>query len=166
MKSSPNFFGLTTAIVVLALFSSTASAQPEGKRGPGKGGPGKGAQFKGKPGQAPQGRPEGRGPRNPEEMVKRMIAQFDKDGDQKLDAKELMALLTQMRQRGPQGRPGQGAPGRGPGAGGFGPGKGGPGKGGAGKGGPGGRGPGGQGKGGPGGKGPGGQGKGRPDFQE
>ncbi|MCM2370347.1 hypothetical protein [Aporhodopirellula aestuarii] len=36
---------------------------------------------------------------DPAQMVGRLIQQFDKDGDEKLDAKELTALLTMMRER-------------------------------------------------------------------
>lgn len=63
---------------------------------------------------------------DPQAMVARLMQQFDKDGDKKLDGRELAALLTSMRERrggggrpgaGP-GRPGEGRPGAGrPGAG-------------------------------------------------
>ncbi|MFG0286644.1 MAG: hypothetical protein ACF8CQ_00625 [Rhodopirellula sp. JB044] len=55
----------------------------------------------------------GMGDRDPAEMVGRLIEQFDKDGDEKLDSTELTALLTMMRERrggrGEQGMEGQGA---------------------------------------------------------
>ena len=37
---------------------------------------------------------------DPAQMVGRLIQQFDKDGDQKLDATELTALLASLRERG------------------------------------------------------------------
>lgn len=40
------------------------------------------------------------GLRDPAEMVARLMQQFDKDGDKKLDAKELTAALTALRERG------------------------------------------------------------------
>ena len=64
--------------------------------------------------------------RNPADMASRMIQQYDKDGDQKLNAGELAAMLTAMRERGanrgqgpPQrpgmerGKPGQNSQGKG-----------------------------------------------------
>lgn len=46
--------------------------------------------------------------RDPEQIATMMIRQFDKDGDSKLDAKELAAMMTAMRERGAgmMGRPG------------------------------------------------------------
>lgn len=51
--------------------------------------------------------------RDPAQMVTRIMAEFDKDGDQKLDKTELTAWLTVMQQRrgqamrrGGKGRPG------------------------------------------------------------
>lgn len=76
-----------------------------GQKRQGPGGPG---QQKGRFGQM-----------NPDAMAARMIKQFDNDGDQKLDATELIGLLAQLRERmaaGPRqgrgeglGKPGQGA---------------------------------------------------------
>jgi EF hand len=40
---------------------------------------------------------------DPSKIVERMMQEFDKDGDQKLDSKELTALLTSMRERMGQG---------------------------------------------------------------
>lgn len=37
--------------------------------------------------------------RNPEAIVKNMMKEFDKDGDMKLDIKELTAMFASMRQR-------------------------------------------------------------------
>ena len=74
------------------------SAKEGGKRGPSAG----------------QRRGPGGGERNSQEMVARMLKQFDKDGDQKLDSTELAALLTSMRER-RGGGPGAGQ-GSGPGS--------------------------------------------------
>ena len=59
---------------------------------------------------ARQGRGGSGAQRDPAQMVARMMQEFDKDGDQKLDSAELTALLSSMRQRrGAQmGRQGQG----------------------------------------------------------
>ncbi len=62
------------------------------------------------------------GQRDPAQMVTRMMEEFDKDGDSKLNARELTALLTSMRERRDNGeKPGQAAgqrrgPGQKPGA--------------------------------------------------
>lgn len=50
---------------------------------------------------------------DPARMVQAMMQRFDTDGDQKLDAKELTALLTSMRERGGRGmaQGGNGGPG-------------------------------------------------------
>ena len=59
-----------------------------------------------------QGRPAGQlGMRDPAQMVAMMMQRFDSDGDQKLNAEELAALLSFMRERqggamgGPNGGP-------------------------------------------------------------
>ncbi len=65
---------------------------------------------KGEPGKRPDG--NGRLAQrvaDPSKMVERMMQEFDKDGDQKLDAKELTALLTSMRERIGQVQSGRGA---------------------------------------------------------
>ena len=118
--------------VALPVMSSIALGQTgEGK---GKGGKGKG---EGKAGGAGKGKGQPGGPgganRDPAEMAKRLISEFDKDGDNALNVRELAAALTAMRdRRGPSGGvPGDGA---GKGKGGAGKGGAGKGKGGAGKG--------------------------------
>ena len=66
---------------------------PDGERRPGQQ----------RPGQFPGGF-------SPAQMVERMIAEFDTDGDEKLDAAELEQLFAKMRERrgaGMQRRPGQ-----------------------------------------------------------
>lgn len=148
---------MTLALLSGALFTFTAMAQPpgKGKRGGAqaeKGGLGGAGQARGQRG-GPGGQRGGPGGGDPAQMVAKMMSEFDKDGDQKLDVTELTALFTAMRERrgqAGQGRPGtgQGQQGRRPGgAGGQRPGGGqrpdGAGKGrpdGAGKGGPGGKG--------------------------
>jgi len=81
------------AMFAIVLLAFECSAQPpNGKRGPNKDGK----------------RAEGRRP-DSAKMVARMMKEFDTDGDQKLDIKELTALMVAMRER----RGGQGmAPGR------------------------------------------------------
>ena len=90
---------LSTVLSIILIASECSAAQPlEGPRG--------------KRGQAEDGQRRQRGQRghrqggdrNPEQMVARMMQQFDKDGDNKLDVKELTALLTNMRERRGSGR--------------------------------------------------------------
>lgn len=50
-----------------------------------------------RPGDRPPG--QSRGAPAPEEMVKRMMENFDEDGDKKLDASELEKMFTAMRER-------------------------------------------------------------------
>ncbi|MDP6446740.1 MAG: EF-hand domain-containing protein [Pirellulaceae bacterium] len=58
-------------------------------------------------GQRPQG---GRPDRDPAQIVVRMLKEFDKDGDNKLNAKELTALFVALRERrGGAARQGAGA---------------------------------------------------------
>ncbi len=83
------------AIFCTALVASECSAQPPQRPG---------AQ---RPGGRRPGGPGGE--RDPAQMVARLIKEFDKDGDEKLDAKELTAMLKSMRER-RGGRPGAGAP--------------------------------------------------------
>ncbi|MFK8111151.1 MAG: EF-hand domain-containing protein [Rubripirellula sp.] len=90
---------LTLAVLALAWIAVDCSAAPpEGKRGKGAGEDGKRAQQRGG---------------DPAQVVARMMQEFDKDGDQKLDAQELTALMTSMRERRGAGasgaRPGQSA---------------------------------------------------------
>ena len=104
MKNNFKVFGCTVGLLALAILATTASAQPggPGKGGPGKGGPGKGGQARGKNGFGQAG--QRGGPGGAEAMVQRMIQMFDTNGDQALDAKELLALFTQMQQGGAGGR--------------------------------------------------------------
>ncbi len=113
-----NKISLALSILSVVLLAYDASAQAPGKRPDGQRGPAqKGAGQQGRGGPAAE--------RDPAQMVARMMEEFDKDGDQKLDAKELTALLTSMRDRrggagqagagqgqAKQGRPGQARPGQ------------------------------------------------------
>ena len=120
--------------VAIPVMSSMAQGAPQagkGKGGKGKGGKGKGEGGKGK-GQMPGGESGGIG-RDPSELAKRLVAEFDKDGDKALSVRELTAALTAMRERrgsmeggdpsGMQGK-GKGGAGKGKGAEGKGKGKG------------------------------------------
>lgn len=98
---------ITVAVLTLTWIAFDCSAAPpEGTRGQG---PREAGQREaGQRGGAERGQPQGqqggqlrrqqRGG-DPTQMVARMIQQYDKDGDQKLDANELSALLTSMRER-------------------------------------------------------------------
>lgn len=117
MKMASKVTKFSFAFLAILLISSAANAQ-EGK--------GKGGAQKGKGGARQRGGEEGqqggrRGggqAQDPAKMVEEMIAKFDKDGDKKLDAKELVAMFTEMRQsRGGRGGAGQGGAGGGRGQG-------------------------------------------------
>ena len=99
-------FAPAASLLILALIAAPSFAAPP-EKGPR---PENGARP-----QKPGGRPQGRPGMNPEQMVARLMQQFDKDGDQKLDKKELTALLTFMRQQRGRMRPGGPAPGGRPG---------------------------------------------------
>ncbi|MDG1895197.1 MAG: EF-hand domain-containing protein [Fuerstiella sp.] len=100
------------AVLSVVLLAGTCIAEPPGRQ--------RGERAKGANGQrrASEGqRPGGGAERDPKQMVARMMKEFDKDGDSKLNAAELTAMLTSMRDRRGSGeRPG-GASGRKPGAG-------------------------------------------------
>ena len=90
------------AILFLVATVHECSAEPQGRERGKR--PNPGAQRR--PGQGQRG-PAGGAQRDPAQMVARMIKEFDKDGDQKLDATELTALFAAMRERrGGAGRPG------------------------------------------------------------
>lgn len=109
------------AALAITLCASEINASPvEGQKGEGraagKARDGKpGAAREGRPGGGREGRPgAGRGTRGGDatQMVARIMKQFDKDGDEKLDMKELTAMMTAMRERrmgqgGQMQRPGQ-----------------------------------------------------------
>ena len=97
------YFTPIAALLSLVLFAAEGNAQPPGR---GKGKPGAGQQRRGGQG---QGQRPGMD-RDPAQMVQRMMQEFDKDGDQKLDVRELTALFTAMRERRENGgRPGNAA---------------------------------------------------------
>lgn len=114
---------IAAALLSAVLFTLEANAEPPGKGGSGKRGAGQGQKggFGGGTGQARGQRPGGGQGRpgagmDPAQMVARMMQQFDKDGDKKLDLTELTALLTEMRnRRGGMQRGGRGGPGAGQG---------------------------------------------------
>ncbi len=109
------YASMMMAVLSLALLSAGATAQPPGK-GPNQkndqaDGPRRGPGQRGEQGRRGPGGAE----RDPAEMVARMIQQYDKDGDQKLDKQELTAMFTAMRERGAAGQR-AGGPGMRPGA--------------------------------------------------
>ena len=88
------------AALSLFLFTNDSTAQPPGKGE--KNANGQRRQGQGRPGQ-------GGFQMDLAQMATRAIQQFDKDGGSKLDARELTAFMTAMRDRrmgGGQGRPG------------------------------------------------------------
>lgn len=88
--------GILVATIAIGLFAIESFAQPPQRAE-------KGAGQRGQARQAGQGR-QGAQQRDPQQMAKMMMEKFDKDGDKKLDARELAAALTAMReQRGGQG---------------------------------------------------------------
>ena len=106
------FITSAAAILSVALIAGDCSAQPPGK-GRGQGKPGAGQRQQGQ-GQGQRGQRPPQGDRDPAMIVSRMMKEFDKDGDQKLNMTELTALFTSMRERRENGG---GRPGAGPGDG-------------------------------------------------
>ncbi len=97
----------SAALFSLAIAVSSATAQPPRERPDGER-PQRGQRD----GERPQRGPGERGPEvAPEAMAKQLMERFDKDGDQKLDTTELVAVLTEMRNLrgrrpgGPEGGP-------------------------------------------------------------
>ena len=91
---------LSLSIAALLLATAPAAEKPEK---PSAGDRAAAKQGRGRPG-GPQ--------RDPARMVARIISQFDKDGDEKLDKGELTAFLRMMQQRrgqfdGRGGKPGK-----------------------------------------------------------
>lgn len=93
------------AVLAMATQAIQTSAQPpERKRGfnerPQRGADGQNRRGMGEQGRRPGGADAG-GPMNfdPSKIAARMMGQFDKDGDEKLDQSELLALLTSMQNR-------------------------------------------------------------------
>ena len=109
----------SAAVLAVACMTCNASADETGKkRGEGqRARAGQGQDAKRGPGQGRrQGGPGARGgERDPAQLVARMMQEFDKDGDRKLDSTELTALLKSMRERrgsAAEGRRGPGRPGQ------------------------------------------------------
>lgn len=102
---------LVMALTGTLLATDTFAGPPEKDAGSGRPAFGQrdGAGRRNREGRPGPGRPD----INPEQFVARLMQQFDKDGDQKLDAKELTSMFTAMRERrgggpGMMGRPGAG----------------------------------------------------------
>lgn len=84
---------LSAALLALTAFTVNVSADEPGKeRGKKRGGASQGQRD----GARAAG---GMRDRDPAVLIERMMKEFDKDGDQKLDVKELTALMTSMRER-------------------------------------------------------------------
>ncbi len=100
---------LSAALLALAVFTVNVSADEAGK-GKGKK---RGAAAQGERGGNQGGPRGGMDQRDPAQLVGRMMSQFDKDGDEKLDVTELTALMQSLRERrggqagGPRGGAGQ-----------------------------------------------------------
>lgn len=105
---------LSLTLLSAACFTIPAVADP-----PDEGTPRKRPSAAERRGGPPGGPPQ----RDPAKMVERIMSEFDKDGDQKLDKTELIAWATAMNERraqflgrrgeAGQGRLGQGKPGKG-----------------------------------------------------
>lgn len=111
------------AVLSVALITVECSAEPPGRQRGEKGKNGtaqRGDRAKGARGQGQQ--------RDPAEMATKMMKEFDKDGDSKLNPRELLAMLTSMQERrAAGGKPGADGQRKGPGQKPEGAGKGGPG---------------------------------------
>ncbi|MEP3480494.1 MAG: EF-hand domain-containing protein [Fuerstiella sp.] len=116
------FTAIFAAIMSVALISADCSAQSPGRQRGGKGanaGAERGAQGqrgeRGGQGRGMQGRVGGQ-ERDPAALAARMMKEFDKDGDNKLNTAELVALMTSFRDRRGSGPGGNGPGGNGQGA--------------------------------------------------
>ncbi len=100
------------AILSVALIAVSCSAEPPGRQ--------RGERAQGANGQRRAGegqRPGGGAQRDPQQMVARMMKEFDKDGDSKLNTRELTAMFASMRERRSSGEGPGASAGRKPGAG-------------------------------------------------
>ncbi|MCP4785076.1 MAG: hypothetical protein GY903_32455 [Fuerstiella sp.] len=98
------------AILSVALLAVSCSAEPPGRQR-GERAPGANGQRR-----AGEGQRGGAGAsRDPQQMVARMMKEFDKDGDSKLNTRELTAMFTSMRERRDSGEGPGAAAGRKPG---------------------------------------------------
>ena len=103
MKITVAVMTVLCGALIVAECSAEPPGKPDGKRGPNANG---------------QQRGNGQRPGNgadPAQMVMRMMKQFDKDGDQKLDVRELTTMLKAMRERRADGGGRPGANGQKPG---------------------------------------------------
>ena len=114
---------LAGAVALPAMTSVALGGPQQDGKGKGKGGKGKGAQgAKGKGKGGNNGNQNGRGgrqgqDRDPAETAARWIREFDKDGDGKLNERELTAALKTMQERRASGDNGGRGKGKGDGAG-------------------------------------------------
>ena len=93
------FIPLVTLLSIAMIVSECSAKPPEGERGKRR------LEIDGQRQGPRRGQRQGGGPyRDPAEMVARMMKQFDKDGDQKLNVAELTAMFTTMRERRGSGR--------------------------------------------------------------
>ena len=102
---------LSLTLLFVGLLAYDSPAQEPGKRlggqrGQAENGANRGPERQGRGGLAAE--------RDPAQLVARLMQEFDKDGDQKLDSKELTAMMISLRDRrggavrdGAQGRPGK-----------------------------------------------------------
>ena len=101
------------AILCVALIAFDSSAEPparrkaNGKQANGKQGRNADGQRRSRDGQQRPG--QQRPDRDPAEMAARIMREFDKDGDKKLNVTELTAMMKSMRDRRGGQRPGPGA---------------------------------------------------------
>lgn len=114
---------MKTLTTLLALtFAITMAMDCTAQRNKGQGKSDKGSRQKSmQRGERQRGGDDAQGRRqaDPEKLAAKMLEEFDSNGDEKLNARELAALLTSMRDRrgrgsaqdGQQGRRGQGKPG-------------------------------------------------------
>ncbi|MFK7737019.1 MAG: hypothetical protein AB8B50_13370 [Pirellulaceae bacterium] len=90
----------STAGICLAFLGSANAADPQ-ENGQRRGSRAKSSERSGDRTNRPVGqRPDQRPNVDMQRVVSRMLEQFDLDGDEKLDVKELTKLLTAMRERG------------------------------------------------------------------
>jgi len=87
------------AVCTFALFAADCGAQPPGRKAGDKRPAANGQREM-------DGRRAAAARRDPGQIANRMMQQFDKDGDQKLNVQELSAMLIALRERSGNGGPG------------------------------------------------------------
>lgn len=88
------------ALLTISLIGLECSAQPPGRRNRAENAQQRDGQKRDGQRRPDKGqRPGPGGDRDPEQMVARMMKEFDKDGDSKLDLTELAAMMKSMRER-------------------------------------------------------------------